>query len=272
MWTWDALNFLTRATLRRDKVTSYNDFPFSIPAIGGLDTLEFDRPVTFFVGENGAGKSTLLEAIAIGMGLNPEGGSRNFRFATRESHSALSNALRLSRSVRRIRDSFFLRAESYFNVATHIEELDREPSFGPPIINSYGGKSLHEQSHGESFFALFLNRLRGNGLYFFDEPEAALSPTRQLAFLSRLHDLVKDGSQFFIATHSPILMAYPDASILMFENGPPRWIEYRDTEHYGVTRTFLNDTERMLDILLDRKSAPELSPPSSRHPPSGSRR
>ena len=252
MPTWDARNFLTRATLRRDKVTSFTDFPFSIPAIGGLDVLEFDRPVTFFVGENGAGKSTLLEAFAIGMGLNAEGGSRNFRFATRESHSGLSNCLRLARSVRRIRDSFFLRAESYFNVATEIEVLDREGG-GPRIIDAYGGKSLHEQSHGESFFALFLNRLRGNGLYFFDEPEAALSPTRQLSFLSRLHDLVKDGSQFFIATHSPILMAYPDAAILMFENGPPRWIEYRDTEHYGVTRTFLNDTERMLDILLDRK-------------------
>jgi predicted ATPase len=256
MPTWDARNFLTRATLRRDKVTSFTDFPFSIPAIGGLDVLEFDRPVTFFVGENGAGKSTLLEAFAIGMGLNAEGGSRNFRFATRESHSGLSNCLRLARSVRRIRDSFFLRAESYFNVATEIEVLDREGG-GPRIIDAYGGKSLHEQSHGESFFALFLNRLRGNGLYFFDEPEAALSPTRQLSFLSRLHDLVKDGSQFFIATHSPILMAYPDAAILMFENGPPRWIEYRDTEHYGVTRTFLNDTERMLDILLDRKLDPQ---------------
>jgi predicted ATPase len=255
MPTWDARNFLIRATLRRDKVTSFAEFPYSIPAIGGLDRLDFDRPVTFFVGENGAGKSTLLEAIAIGMGLNPEGGSRNFRFATRESHSGLSDVLRLSRSVRRIRDSFFLRAESYFNVATEIETLDREPG-GPRIIDAYGGKSLHEQSHGESFFALFLNRLRGNGLYFFDEPEAALSPTRQLSFLSHLHELVKDGSQFLIATHSPILMAYPDAAILMFENGPPRWIEYRDTEHYGVTRTFLNDTERMLDILLDRKPDP----------------
>jgi len=182
MPTWDARNFLTRATLRRDKVTSFTDFPFSIPAIGGLDVLEFDRPVTFFVGENGAGKSTLLEAFAIGMGLNAEGGSRNFRFATRESHSGLSNCLRLARSVRRIRDSFFLRAESYFNVATEIEMLDREGG-GPRIIDAYGGKSLHEQSHGESFFALFLNRLRGNGLYFFDEPEAALSPTRQLSLL-----------------------------------------------------------------------------------------
>ena len=255
MSTWDARNFLVRATLRREKVTSFTDYPFSIPAIGGLDTIEFDHPVTFFVGENGSGKSTLLEAIAVGMGLNPEGGSRNFRFATRESHSNLVNFLRLARSVRRIRDSYFLRAESYFNVATEIEALDREPG-GPPIIDSYGGRSLHEQSHGESFFSLFMNRLHGNGLYFFDEPEAALSPTRQLSFLSRLHDLVKEGSQFLIATHSPILLAYPDAAIHVLDDGPPRRIEYRDTEHYGVTRTFLNDTERMLDILLDRKPDP----------------
>jgi predicted ATPase len=253
MPTWDAQNFLVRATLLREKVTSLTDFPFNIPAIGGLQTIEFDRPVTFFVGENGAGKSTLLEAIAIGMGLNPEGGSRNFKFATRESHSSLSKFLRLARSARRVRDSFFLRAESYFNVATEIEALDREPGFSAPIINAYGGKSLHEQSHGESFFALFMNRLRGNGLYFFDEPEAALSPRRQLAFLSRLHDLVKKGSQFLIATHSPILMAYPDAAIHVLDDGPPRRVEYRDTEHYGVTRTFLNDTEGMLDILLDRR-------------------
>ncbi len=256
MSTWDARNFLVRATLLSERVASFTDYPFSIPAIGGLTTIEFDRPVTFFVGENGSGKSTLLEAIAIGMGLNPEGGSRNFRFATRESHSGLSNFLRLSRTVRRPRDSYFLRAESYFNVATEIEAIDREPAPGPPVIASYGGKSLHEQSHGESFFALFMNRLRGNGLYFFDEPEAALSPTRQLSFLARLHDLVKEGSQFLIATHSPILLAYPDAAIHALDGGPPRLIEYRDTEHYGVTRTFLNDTERMLDILLDRKPDP----------------
>jgi predicted ATPase len=257
MPSWDARNFLIRATLRREKVTSFTDYPFSIPAIGGMDSIEFDRPVTFFLGENGSGKSTLLEAIAVGMGLNAEGGSRNFRFATRESHSSLSNFLRLARSVRRPRDSYFLRAESYFNVATEIEALDSEPAAGPPIIESYGGKSLHEQSHGESFFALFMNRLRGNGLYFFDEPEAALSPTRQLSFLSRLHDLVKGGSQFLIATHSPILLAYPDAAIHVLDGGPPQRIEYRDTEHYGVTRTFLNDTERMLDILLDRKLDPQ---------------
>ena len=151
-----------------------------------------------------------------------------------------------------MRDSFFLRAESYFNLATEIESLDREPGAGAPIIGSYGGKSLHEQSHGESFFALFANRLGGNGLYLLDEPEAALSPSRQLSFLTRLHELVEDGCQFVIATHSPILMAYPAASIYKLANGPPELTAYRDTEHYTVTRNFLTRTEQMLEVLLDR--------------------
>jgi len=245
-------NFLMRISLLRDRVESFSDYPFSIPAIGGLDELDFDHPVTFLVGENGAGKSTLLEAIAVASGLNPEGGSRNFNFSTRASHSGLANALRLSRSPRRPRDSYFLRAESYFNVATEIENLDREPAFGPPVINSYGGKSLHEQSHGESFFALFMNRLGGDGFYLFDEPEAALSPQRQLAFLPRMHELVGEGSQFLIATHSPILMAYPNAAIYLLADGPPSQIAYQETEHFTVTRNFLNRTRQMLDILLDR--------------------
>jgi predicted ATPase len=248
---WQARNFLIRASLLRDKVPSFAEYPFSIPAIGELHELAFEQPVTFFIGENGSGKSTLLEAIAVACDLNPEGGSRNFKFSTRASHSELKDYLRLTRGVRRVRDSYFLRAESYFNVATEIEALDREPSFAPPIINSYGGKSLHEQSHGESFFALLMNRLGGEGLYIFDEPEAALSPTRQLAFLSRLHELVREGSQFLIATHSPILMAYPQAAIYLLSDGPPRLVEYRETEHFTVTRNFLTRTERMLEILLN---------------------
>jgi predicted ATPase len=251
MPAWQARNFLLRASLLRDKVPSFAEYPFNIPAIGELHAISFEQPVTFLIGENGSGKSTLLEAIAVACGLNPEGGSRNFNFSTRASHSGLKNYLRLTRSVRRARDSYFLRAESYFNVATEIEALDREPSFAPPIINSYGGKSLHEQSHGESFFALLINRLGGEGLYIFDEPEAALSPTRQLAFLSRLHELVRGGSQFLIATHSPILMAYPQAAIYLLADGPPRLVEYRETEHFTVTRNFLTRTERMLEILLN---------------------
>jgi len=140
---WQARNFLIQASLRRDKIASLADYPFSIPAIGNLDQIRFEQPVTFFIGENRSGKSTLLESIAVAWGLNPEGGSRNFNFATRASHSSLKDYLRLTRSARRVRDSYFLRAESYFNVATQIEELDRGDG-GPPIIDSYGGKSLHE--------------------------------------------------------------------------------------------------------------------------------
>jgi predicted ATPase len=251
---WNARNFLVELRLMRETVPSFGEYPFTIPAIKGLDTLVFEKPVTFLVGENGAGKSTLLEAIAARWGLNPEGGTRNFNFSTRASHSGLRNHLRLSRSARRARDAFFLRAESYFNVATEIEALDLEPSFGPPVIAGFGGKSLHEQSHGESFIALFMNRLGGDGFYLFDEPEAALSPSRQLAFLSRMHDLVQARSQFIIATHSPVLMAYPNAQILLLADGPPLPVAYRDTEHYTVTRNFLLRTEQMLDVLLDRPS------------------
>jgi predicted ATPase len=252
---WRARNFLREARLLREKVPSFSDYPFNIPSIAALDILVLDQPVTFLIGENGAGKSTLLEAFAVAWGLNPEGGSRNFSFSTRASHSGLSQYLRFTRGIHRPGDSFFFRAESYFNVATAIEALDRdEPGAisGPKIIESYGGRSLHEQSHGESFFAFFMHRLRGDGFYVFDEPEAALSPSRQLAFLARLHELVADGSQFLIATHSPILMAYPHATIYLMADGPPRAVPYRETEHFSVTRNFLNRTEQMLDVLLDR--------------------
>jgi predicted ATPase len=246
-------NFLKGISLAMDRIPLFDTFPFTIKAVRHLGFLAFERPVTFLVGENGTGKSTLLEAIAEAWGLNPEGGSRNFNFSTREANSVLADALRLSKSFQSPRDSFFLRAESYFNVATQIEALDSEPSFGRRIIESFGGKSLHEQSHGESFFALFMNRLGVDGFYVFDEPEAALSPQRQLAFLSRMHDLVRDGSQFLIATHSPILMAYPDATIYLLGDGPPRRVAYQETEHYTVTRNFLLRTEQMLDVLLDRR-------------------
>jgi predicted ATPase len=251
---FQARNFLVATRLLRDKVPSFDEYPFNIPAVRHFTELDFKQPVTFFIGENGSGKSTLLEAIAVACGLNPEGGSRNFQFSTRASHSSLSQYLHFDRSLRRPRDSYFLRAESYFNVASEIEALDREPGCAPPIIGSYGGKSLHEQSHGESFFALFMNRLGGDGLYLFDEPEAALSPSRQLSFLSRLHELVGEGCQFLIATHSPILMAYPQAQIYLLADGAPRLVGYRETEHYTVTRQFLTRTEQMLRVLL---SAPE---------------
>src|SRR5262249_40177619 len=159
----------------------------------------------------GTGKSTLLEALALGVGLNPEGGSRNFNFATRASHSNLDEYIRVAKTASLARDSYFLRAESFYKVATEIERL------GADLFPAYGGRSLHEQSHGESFYALFLNRFRGNGLYLMDEPEAALSPKRQLEFLSILHNCCKRGAQFVIATHSPIIMAYPDSCIYLLE-------------------------------------------------------
>lgn len=245
----DAEHYLLEVKLKRDKVPSFDEYPFSLPVIRNLQALELHPKVTFIVGENGSGKSTLLEALAIAWGFNPEGGTKNFRFQTRASHSVLHEYLTLAKSVRKAKDGFFLRAESFFNLATEIERLDDGPG-GPPIIDSYGGKSLHQQSHGESFFALMMNRFSGNGLYVLDEPEAALSPQRQLAMIARLHQLVQSHSQFVIATHSPILMAYPDASIYQIGDGGLKKIEYDQTEHYLVTKAFLGNPRRQLDLLL----------------------
>ena len=243
--------FLVEVRLLRDKVPSCDQYPFDLPVTRSLETIAFHPRVTFFIGENGTGKSTLLEAMAVGLRFNPEGGSRNFRFSTRASHSQLDRFLRLSRSARRMRDGFFFRAESYYNLATEIEKLDAEEAAGPPIIGAYGGRSLHEQSHGQSFLALFSHRLRGDGLYLVDEPEAALSPNRQLALLSIIHDLVGKGSQFIIATHSPLIMAYPNAWIYLLLDDKIERVEYTDTEHFALTRAFLNDHRRMLRRLLD---------------------
>ena len=244
--------YVSRVTLLRDRVNSFERYPFSLPAIQAFESIDLHPKVTFFVGENGSGKSTLLEAMAVSLGFNAEGGSKNFHFGTRRSHSDLHEYLRIAKGIRRPRDGFFLRAESFFNVATEIENLDAEPAPGPPVINSYGGRSLHEQSHGESFLALMTERFGGQGLYVLDEPEAALSPQRQLAVLSRMHDLVLDNSQFIIATHSPILMAYPDASIYLCSEEGISPIAYEETEHFQVTRDFLLNRERMLRILMAR--------------------
>jgi predicted ATPase len=248
--------FVSRVSLKREVIPSFDNYPFCLPAVRHLDVLELHPNVTFIIGENGSGKSTLLEAMAVSWGFNPEGGTKNFSFDTRASHSELSKYIRLVKGVRKPRDGFFLRAESFFNVATEIERLDGEPANAPPLIDSYGGQSLHEQSHGESFMALLLNRFGGHGFYMLDEPEAALSPQRQLAVLTRIHDLVLKDSQFVIATHSPILMAYPNATIY---NLTPEGIErtdYYKTEHYQVTRDFLVDPKRMMDRLLD--SSPKM--------------
>lgn len=252
----DAKHYLLRLSLKREKIRSFAEYPYDLPAVKGLTDLEFHPQVTYLVGENGTGKSTLLEALAVACGFNPEGGGRNFSFRTRDSHSSLHIALRVTKGLTRPRDGFFLRAESFFNVATEIENLDAEPAPAPPIIDSYGGLSLHEQSHGESFFALLTERFGGNGLYILDEPEAALSPTKQLAALARIHQLVREQSQFIIATHSPILMAYPNAWIYQLDQTQISRVDYTDTEHYAITRQFLTNRESMLEELLTPEDQP----------------
>jgi predicted ATPase len=249
-----AAGYLRAVRLVRDSVSDFNVYPFSIPSIRSLDELELDAKVTFLIGENGAGKSTLIEAIAVLAGFNAEGGSKNFRFGTRRSESCLHQFMRPVRGHRRPRDGFFLRAESYFNVATEIERLDEGSP--DPIIESYGGVSLHEQSHGESFLALANHRFRGHGLYILDEPEAALSPQRQLTLMSIINEHVEEhASQFVIATHSPILMAFPKALIYRLgANGIER-VAYEDTEHYRITRDFLNSPERFFKNLFQRSKS-----------------
>ena len=238
----DAEHYVMDVRLRRERVPSFAHYPFALPVLRNFDTLELHPAVTFLVGENGSGKSTLLEGIAAAWGFNPEGGTKNFRFATRSSHSDLHEYLLLAKSVRRPKDGFFLRAESFFNVASQIDDLG--------VVEFYGGRSLHEQSHGESFFALMTHRFGGQGFYVLDEPEAALSPARQLAMLSRMHELVQDRSQFIVATHSPLLMSYPDAWIYQINDDGIERVAYRDTEHYELTRSFLNSPESYLRGLL----------------------
>ncbi len=246
----DAGGFVRSVQLVPERVPSFERYPYSIPAVRRLAELSLHPRVTFLIGENGSGKSTLIEAIAIAAGFNAEGGTKNFRFATRRSESELHAALRLVRGTRRERDGFFLRAESLYNVATEIERLNKDP-FSPPLLPSYGGASLHDQSHGESFLALATHRFGGDGLYILDEPEAALSPRRQLALLKLLDVLVRHKrSQFVITTHSPILMAYPDALIYLLSADGITAVAYEATEHYQVTRDFLANRELYLHHLL----------------------
>lgn len=196
------------------------------------------------------GKSTLLEGVAVSLGFNPEGGSLNFNFSSYDSHSDLDEYLLIGKGTKRPKDHFFFRAETFYNLATNIEEMDKDPLGGPKIVDGFGGKSLHEQSHGESFFAAFMERFRGNGLYILDEPEAALSPTRQLSMLARIHELIEQGSQFIISTHSPILMAYPKAKMFQLTEDGMQETKLEETEHYKMTKQFFEDKERLLHHLF----------------------
>lgn len=236
--------YIKRILLKEDGERT-EDYPFCLPVLRAFRGLELESPVTFLVGENGTGKSTLLEAVAVAYGFNAEGGSRNFTFSTRTTHSGLYRFLDLVKGPYRARDGYFLRAESFYNVASNIDELDEQTAFSPRLVDAYGGRSLHCQSHGESFFSLMQNRFRGQGLYLLDEPEAALSPVRQMSLLTLMAQLVAEGSQFLIATHSPILTAFPGAVIYQLDERGLRKTPYRETEHYCLTRRFLEHPEQM---------------------------
>ena len=213
-----------------------------IEALHELKSLEFTSPITFFVGENGSGKSTLLEAIAIAAGFNPEGGSRNYHFSTFDSHSELCEAIRLVRSCNRPGWGYFLRAESFYNVAT--KEMDYADA-------DHASQKYHEKSHGESFLTLAQNQFRPHGLYLLDEPEAALSPQRQLTLLINIHECAKAGAQFFIVTHSPILLGMPEAEILTFDEGKLHSCDYEETSSYQITELYINNRKQLLERLLD---------------------
>lgn len=233
--------YLREISMRDDEDRDTAHYPFSIPAVRDMNMLSFHADVTFFIGENGAGKSTMLEAIAVAMGLPAEGGSRNVNRAQQEV-SPLQQHLRLVKGYKSPRWSYFLRAESAFDVISYIDDTYKETrQTAPP--------SLHKSSHGEAFMQLLLD-LKDDGFYLLDEPEAALSPNRQLAALSAIDQLVRRGSQFIIATHSPILLAYPNAKILVFDQAGLSEVAYEDTEHYAITRDFLNHYPRRLQQLL----------------------
>ncbi len=238
--------FLRELQLLRERVPDSDQYPYSIPALKTLESLALHPEVTFLIGENGSGKSTLVESIAILAGLNPEGGSKHFNFALRPTESSLSEALRLIRAPARERSAFFLRAETMFNLSTEIETSG---------LAEFGWDRLHDKSHGESFLWVVQNRFRPDGLYILDEPESALSPQRQLSLLRLIYDLVAQGSQFIIATHSPILMGYPDATIYELSEAGISPVHYEDTEHYLVTKAFLERKDMMLRELLGDDAA-----------------
>lgn len=227
------------------------EHPWSLPVVRALDVLDLDVPVVFLVGDNGSGKSTVLEATAVCLGLNPEGGTQNVDFATSDTHSNLGNVMRPVMGAARPRTKFFLRAESFYNLATRMDELEEEE---PGLLASYGGESLHRQSHGESFLATILNRFEPQGLYLLDEPEAALSPQGILTLLATMHRLVTGGAQFIVATHSPMLMAFPEARIYELGQGGFTETTYEDTDHYRLTRAFLENREGFFRRLFEEEA------------------
>ena len=234
--------YIAKARIRWDEIEK-DSYIRDIPAIAQISELDFHMPITLLAGENGTGKSTLLEALAVASGFNPEGGTRNYAFSTYDSHSELFGCISLVRGIRKPKWGYFLRAESFYNVATMEEEYSRGPGGRP--------QHFHEKSHGESFLALVQSSFRPGGLYMLDEPEAALSPQRQLTLLVEIDRCAREGAQFFIVTHSPILLGLPGAEILSFDNGALHAVEYEETDSYQVTEMFINNRELLLRRLLE---------------------
>ena len=241
--------FIKQVRLIKD-LHENTEYPFSIPIIQNFDLLRFEKPVSFLIGENGVGKSTFIEALAVALGMNAEGGTENFHFQTKATHSSLYQYLKVGKGIRRPQTRFFLRAESFYNVASEIDEIGDEDS---TMYDSYGGKSLHQSSHGESFMQLMMNRFSKNGLYILDEPEAALSPSRQLALLVLIDDLVKEGSQFIISTHSPILLSYHDCMIYDLNHDFEK-ITFKETDIYQLYKLVLDNPEGMQYHLFKEKN------------------
>lgn len=219
-----------------------NSYIRAIESLRDVEKIEFQSPVTLFVGENGTGKSTLLEAIAVAHGFNPEGGTKNYVFSTYDSHSELCDAIRIAKGYRKEKWGYFLRAESFYNVATQEEKY---------ADIAHPSMQYHKKSHGESFLDLAQDNIKPNGLYLLDEPEAALSPQRQLTLLTQIYKCANDGAQFIIATHSPVLLGIPNAQIFCFDNGKIHTCTYEETDSYKITEMFINNRQSLLQKLLD---------------------
>lgn len=243
----DSKLMIKKISLERDRVPSFDKYPFNIEVVKNFKELEFRKPVTFFIGENGVGKSTFIEAIAVALKLPAEGGTQNFTYQTKNTTSQLSDYIRVS-TYNSPQTKFFLRAESFYNFSTEVQRLVEEDDFHE--LYSYYGGNLHECSHGEAFIQLVKNKFTGNGLYILDEPEAALSPSRQMALLCMIDDLTKKGSQFIIATHSPILISYRDGEIYDLNNNF-NLVEYKKTDIYSIYKRYLDDTDAMQKRLFD---------------------
>lgn len=248
---------LKEIKIKPNTIKDSNVYPFCISTIKNLSDINLSTQVTFFVGENGTGKSTILEAIAAKAGFGPEGGSLNIHFKTSFEHTYRGTELLAEQLIlswnKKPRDGYFFRAESFFNIANYLDIMAKSGGQGPEITYaSYGGKSLHEQSHGESFLSFFSNRMGNNGFFILDEPEAALSPQRQLSLMIIINTMCKhSNAQFIIATHSPILLAYPEATIYSCDAGSLQKIAYQETSHYQITKQFLDNPERYMHHLFD---------------------